>query len=259
MSPKAISRNRHLMILDILAKKKKVNVNELSKEFEISPVTVRRDLDFLDSRGLLVRTHGGATVKAVVEASIPEKDFVEKGVSNTEEKLRICKKALEIIGEDEILFVNSGSTTLFFIESIKGIRARVFTNNARAVSCKHDSSVELVILGGEYRKQSQSFVGFITLQSLQDINSTHTILGTNGISLAKGLTTTVLQECAVNQAMIQNTKGKVIILADYSKIEKVSNFVIAPLEKVDILITDSRCPQDIIEKYQAHGIEVLIA
>lgn len=259
MSAKAISYNRHLKILDHLAHKGKVRVDELSEYLDVSPVTIRRDLDILDKKGLLSRTHGGAaSIKAPI-GIVPEKNFLEKGIINTEEKRRIAEKAVSLVADDEILYVNSGSTVLFFIEAIKGIRARIFTNNAQAISCKRDPQVELVILGGEYREQSQSFVGIMTLQVLQDINSTHTILGTNGISLDKGLTTSVIQECSINQNMIANTNGKVIVLADYSKIGRVSNFVSAPLEKIDILVTDSKCPPEMADQFRARGIEVIIA
>ena len=259
MSTKAISYNRHLQILDLIAHKGRVRVDELSDHLEVSPVTIRRDLDLLDQKGLLSRTHGGAMAVKTPIGTVPEKNFLEKGIINTDEKRRIAEKAISLIDDDEILYINSGSTVLFFIEAIKDRHARIFTNNAQAIACKRDPRVELVILGGEYRELSQSFVGIITLQVLQDINSTHTILGTNGISLDKGLTTSVIQECSINQAMIQNTNGKVIVLADYSKLGRVSNFVSAPLESIDILVTDSKCPPEVADQYRARGLEVIIA
>jgi DeoR/GlpR family transcriptional regulator of sugar metabolism len=256
---KTIPHNRHIQILDVLSKQGRADVTELSNILRVSPVTIRRDLDFLDNQGFLIRTHGGATVDKAVNNLLPERVFAEKDIANSEEKHAICKKAMSLIHPDDTLFVNSGSTALWFIKTLHGIRAKIFTNNARAIGCRYDPSIELMLLGGEYREQSQSFVGFITLQGLEGINSTHTILGTNGISVEKGLTTTVLSECAVNQAMIKNTKGKVIVLADHSKVGYVSNFVSAPLDSVDVLVTDSGCKPEILEQFKDYGIEVLVA
>ncbi len=245
--------------MDLLAHSGKVRVEELSEYLGVSQVTVRRDLDILDRKGLLSRTHGGADRIMAPSGILPEKNFLEKGVINTEEKHRIAERAVELIEDDEIVYLNSGSTVLFFIEAIRNKKARIFTNNAQSISCKRDPLVELMVLGGEYREQSQSYIGILTLQVIQDINSTHTILGTNGISLEKGLTTSVIQECSINQAMIANTNGKVIVLADYSKIGRVSNFISAPLEKIDILVTDSKCPPSMADKFRERGIEVIIA
>lgn len=259
MTARTISYNRHLKIMDILDKKGKIRVDELSRELDVSPVTIRRDLDHLNKKGLLSRTHGGAISIDTAINVMPEKNFQEKGIINTAEKRRIAEKAVELIAEDEIIFVNSGSTVLFFVEAIQGKNARIITNNAGAITCSRDPHVELLILGGEYREQSRSFVGIITLDVLQDINSTHTILGINGVSLERGLTTSVLQECSVNQTMISNTNGKVIVLADYSKIGRISNFVTASLDSIDILITDSKAPKEILEQLEERGIQVIIA
>ncbi|MDH7483686.1 MAG: DeoR/GlpR transcriptional regulator, partial [Spirochaetales bacterium] len=92
-----------------------------------------------------------------------------------------------------------------------------------------------------------------------NVYADHTILGTNGISLEKGLTTSVYQECSINQAMIEHTHGKVIVLADSSKMGKVANFISSGLSKVDIVITDEDCPKEYRDGLHALGLEVIIA
>ncbi len=124
---------------------------------------------------------------------------------------------------------------------------------------KLDPSIDLMMLGGEYRAQSRSLVGEFALNTLKDIWSNHTFLGTNGVSIERGLTTSVYQECSVNQAMVRNTHGKVIVLADYSKMDKVSNFVSSPLSSVDIIVTDDKCPPEFARRLRDEGIEVIIA
>ncbi len=259
MQISTIASNRHVKILDILSKEGKVRVDTLSDLFDVAPITIRRDLDYLDSQKLLIRTHGGATRIDAGPTIIPEENFSEKGISHTFEKQRIAQKAAELIEDDAILYVNSGSTVLYFIQALKDKHIRIITNNAGAIGIKKDPSIEMVMLGGEYREKSRSFIGIITIENIQKINSTHTVLGINGFSLERGLMTSVLQECTVNQAMIQNTNGNVIVLADHSKIGKVSNFATATLDKVDILVTDDQAPKEIIAELEKAGITVIIA
>jgi DeoR family fructose operon transcriptional repressor len=259
MAGSSIVNERRVRILGLLNEKKSVRVEELGEALGISLATVRRDLEYLNGKRLIVRRHGGAVPVASNSDLTPEKKLTEKDVINIEEKKAIARKAADLIQGNDILFMNAGSTVLFFLKELRGRRIKIITNNAAAISCEHDPLVELMILGGEYREQSQSLVGEFALTTIKNIYSTYTILGTNGVSLEQGLTTSVYQECAVNQAMINNTHEKVIVLADYSKIGKVSNFVSSPLSTVDILVTDDKCPASFIRSLEELGIQVLVA
>lgn len=254
----AIAKNRHLSILDLLDKQGNVKVEDLSVALSVSPVTIRRDLDYLNSKGVLIRTHGGASILQERKDSLIERKFIEKDIMNVYEKRKIAERAAELITDDATIFMNSGSTVLFFLRALRGKRVQVFTNNAAAISCERDPLVELFILGGHYRESSQSFVGEIAVNMMRGFFSDFTILSTNGISIDLGLTTSVQQECGINGAMIENTHGKVIALADSTKLGKSSNFVSSPLESVDILITDSKCPEAFKSELESRDIEVLV-
>ncbi len=258
MSVGSIAYNRHLRILDRLKEQGSVRVEELSELLHVSQVTVRRDLDYLNSKGFLTRTHGGAAALQQKYEIQPESGFNEKDVSYVQEKQRIAVKCAEIIAEHEIIFVNSGTTVLFFLQALQEKHVRVITNNAAVIEKKLDPRMEVMILGGEYREQSRSFVGEFAYNSLKNIYSSHTILGTNGVSIERGLTTTVYQECSINQSMIQNTHGKVIVLADHSKLGRISNFVSASLEDIDMLITDD-CTETMHRELEAQGVQVILA
>ncbi|MCY1151656.1 MAG: DeoR/GlpR family DNA-binding transcription regulator [Sphaerochaetaceae bacterium] len=258
MTKKPISYNRHLKILDILAERQKIKVEDLSKILDVSPVTIRRDLDFLDSQKLLIRTHGGASVLQEWEDYLPERAFQEKVDLNKDYKSRIAHKAVEMLKDNDTIFVNSGTTTLSFISEINK-KVHVITNNARAITNKVNPDIELMILGGEYREASQSLVGILTIENIQKINSNYTFLGVNGLYSDKGLMTSVLQECSVNNAMIKNTNDKIIVLADHSKIGRISNFVTAPCSVIDILITDELTSEEELSKFRDMGIEIIIA
>ncbi|HTX74202.1 MAG TPA: DeoR/GlpR family DNA-binding transcription regulator [Rectinemataceae bacterium] len=259
MASGSIVHDRQMRIIDMLRERGSARVEELSEALAVSQVTVRRDLDYLCRKGLLVRRHGGAAPVLPQTDILPERRLVDKGVINIAEKKRIAERAVQLISDEDILFMNSGSTVLFFLHALRHKKIRVITNNAAAIGAERDPAIELMILGGEYRDQSQSLVGEFALNTMRDIYSSNTILGTNGLSLDKGLTTSVYQECSINQAMIQNTHGKVIVLADYSKMGKVSNFVSSPLSSVQVVVTDDKCPEEFRKGLQDLGIEVLIA
>jgi DeoR family fructose operon transcriptional repressor len=259
MASSSIVNNRRMRILDILNERKSAKVAELSSELEVSLVTVRRDLDYLYGKGFLVRRHGGALPIRASADSVPEKKLEEKDDINIEEKSAIAERAAREVKDGDTLFMNSGSTVLLFLRALKGKRVKVITNNAAAIMAEHDPGIELLILGGEYREQSRSLVGEFALSTIKNIYSGCSFLGTNGLSLERGLTTSVYQECGINQAMIANTHERVIVLADYSKMGKVSNFVSAPLSSVDVVITDDKCPEDFRKGLEDLGIEVIIA
>jgi len=259
MASSTIVGMRRDRIMELLGEKGEASVEELSAALEVSEVTIRRDLDRLQASGLLVRRHGGALAAPPSPEILPEKVLAEKDITNIEEKRRIAAAAATLLSVDDILFMNSGSTILFFMRAIRDLRVRIITNNAAAIDQKLDPSIDLMMLGGEYRAQSRSLVGEFALNTLKDIWSNHTFLGTNGVSIERGLTTSVYQECSVNQAMVRNTHGKVIVLADYSKMDKISNFVSSPLSSVDIIVTDDKCPPEFARRLRDEGIEVIIA
>ncbi|TVR74852.1 MAG: DeoR/GlpR transcriptional regulator [Spirochaetaceae bacterium] len=259
MSIRSIAYNRHIHILDVLKEQGMVRVEDLSRDLGVSGVTIRRDLDYLNSKGLLLRTHGGANMAPARKDILQESEFNEKGTVNVPEKERIGARCADLIQTNDIVFLNSGSTAIFFLQALAGRKVKVITNNAAAIQSSLDPKVEVMYLGGEYREQSRSFVGEFALNTIRDIYSHYTVLGTNGISTERGITTTVYQECAINQAMIDNTHGKVIVIADHTKLGRVSNFVSAPLNVIDILVTDTLCPPEFREELESRGISVFLA
>lgn len=257
-----ISKTRKKQILELLRSKTTASVAELSEHCHVSPLTIRRDLDDLATQGLVLRIRGGAKLNIVPSGLLNqygEINFDNKSILNIKEKKQIGELATTLIEPDSIVFMNSGSTTLFFLQALHKIRAQILTNNAAAFSVSYDTAnLDLYSLGGEYRSQSKSFIGNMTINAIDTINSTYTILGTNGIDIQQGLSTSVYEECFTNQAMVEHTLKKVIVLADYSKFGVVSNFISIPLSKVDIIVTDNKCPKDYIVQLEQKKIDVII-
>jgi DeoR/GlpR family transcriptional regulator of sugar metabolism len=252
----AVINYRHKKILELLYQKNSVSSEDLAKEFGVSKITIRRDLDVLAAAKLLERTRGRA-----IALSNPrfEALFEEKGNIAKREKRLIGKYAASLVQERDTIFLNAGSTTIEVLRHIVGKRAQVVTNNAAAVGLEIDPGVELIMLGGEYRPQSKSLVGELTLMGIRRIFSSLTILGMNGISVKNGCTSAVYQETSVNAAMIENSNSRIIVVADHTKMNAVSSFLSCPLSKIDLIVTDWLCPASFLNELRESGLKVAVA
>ena len=247
-------RNR---ILNQLRTAGAVRVGDLSELLDVSEITIRRDLEQMELEGLLERTHGGAIFNQRIRL---EPLFSEKHRAHQAEKRQIGAAAARLVQDGDTLLVNSGSTTLQLLRHLNGKRdLKVITSNMSAFVEAQGAQMELLLVGGSYRAQSNSLVGPLALLSLQQVFAGKCFIGVDGVSLKYGMTTPNLQEAEVARTMIERTRGQVIILADHSKIGVVADFVTAPLDKVDILVTDSGIHPEYVDELRALGVEVVVA
>lgn len=255
VSNEIIPIERQNRILEIVDERGVIRVNELSRLFDVSVMTIRRDLMTLEEHGLLRRSHGGAVSRRRFQS---EPYFDQKDKRNRQEKEAIGQLAATLVEAGETILVNSGSTTLELLRHLPNIELRVVTSNAGAVSALSSSGIECIVLGGVYRKRSNSFVGGFAMQTLENVYGSKAFIGVDGLDLEAGLTTPHHQEAEIARKMIRRTRGEVIVLADSSKIGGVSPFVSTALDEVDIVITD----QGILDEYRTaleeRGISVLL-
>lgn len=249
----AVPNYRHKKILEMVYQRKSVSADELATEFGVSKVTIRRDLDTLAHDKLLERTRGGAM--SISDLGF-EEVFETKDHASKQEKSLIGRYLASQIADNETVFLNAGSTTLEVIRHIRGKKVRVVTNNAACLTLDLDPDIELILLGGDYRPQSRSLVGGLTIAALQSIYSSLTVLGINGISIKRGCTTAVQLETNVNRAMIENSSGRVVVVADHSKMNCVSSFLTCTLDRVDLLVTDAGTPAAFCDELEAAGLKV---
>jgi DeoR/GlpR family transcriptional regulator of sugar metabolism len=251
----AVTNYRHKKILELLYRKSRISAEELSEEFGVSKITIRRDLDALAAEKLLERTRGGAVVSSHpgLEAIFEEKDSLAK-----REKRMIGEYAASLVKEHDTLFLNAGSTTLEVLRHLKGKKVKVVTNNAAALTIDIDPDVELIMLGGEYRPQSKSLIGELTISGIRRIFSSLTILGINGISIKKGFTSAVYQETTVNGAMIDNSSSQIVVVADHSKMNTISSFLTCPLSRIDLVVTDRSSPGPFLDELREAGVKVTV-
>ncbi|MCP3967415.1 MAG: DeoR/GlpR transcriptional regulator [Lentisphaerae bacterium] len=245
-----IIKNRQDKIISLLMQSKELTVQRLSEELDVSVITIRRDLNDLAQKGFVDRKYGSATLK---------NNFF--GIKNTvfaEEKEIIGKYAASLVSEGDIVLMNSGSTVLHLLYSITQ-QTTVVTNNLAINFSKCNDNLDLIILGGEYRKKPRSLIGDITLQNLSNIHSSITFLGVNGIHPKHGLSTLIHQEVPANKQIIKQSNGKIYVIADHSKLGKISNFHTESIDKIDAIITDSKVSKSTIKQFNNLGTEVIVA
>jgi len=247
---------RQQRILEIADEHGVVRVNELSKLFAVSVMTIRRDLVTLEEQGLLRRSHGGAVSRRRFQR---ESNYDQKGKRNRSEKEAIGRLAATLIEPGETILVNSGSTTLELLRHLPEIELRVITSNAGAVSALMSSRIECIVLGGVYRHRSNSFVGAFAVQTLDNVYGSKAFIGVDGLDLEAGLTTPHHQEAEIARQMIRRTRGEVVILADSSKIGGVSPFITTSLDPIDIIITDTGIADEYRSALEERDIAVLLA
>ncbi len=252
-----IPAERHARILQLLKEKGVVRVDELSRDLEVSVITVRRDLASMENDGLLERTHGGAIS---TKFKINEPSYDDKGLLNVDSKYRIALKAVSLIEEGETVFVNSGSTTAIVIrELVKIPGLTVITNNVGALyNLDIPQESEIILTGGYYRPGTSCLVGEDAVARLEKVFPSSTILGVDGISFRKGLTSHNTHEASVSRKMIEQTSGRAIVVADSSKIGSLSLHSIAPLSRVDAVVTDRLPDPSVQQDFQSAGIDLIM-
>ncbi|QQO09909.1 DeoR/GlpR family DNA-binding transcription regulator [Breznakiella homolactica] len=251
-----IPSQRQDEILKILDTCEKVELSNLCKRLKATEMTVRRDLIHLEQKGLLERIRGGA---AKIKRINTETLFEKKNNTMKEEKKAIGRKVPELIENNDTLFMNSGSTVLQVAMNLKELALKIITNNPMLSMVTFNEKSSLVLLGGEFRAESHSIIGDQAMAMISQIYATKCIIGVDGLSLKYGLTNSTFVEASLNKKMIDQTRGKVIIVADHTKIGKVGPFLTAPIESMDILVTTKGFPEEYFEQLRSKGIKIIVA
>lgn len=247
---------RHQSILEELKNKKHVKVLDLCEHLDVSAVTIRKDLKLLEEKGLLYRTHGGASLE---NPYINERPIQEKEKLSTLEKSQIAEAAALLIRENDSIMIASGTTVQQLAKAIKPKgKLNVITASLYvALELINHDEVEVIQLGGNVRHSSSSVVGHYSEEILKNISCNQLFLGVDGIDLDYGFTTTSLEEAILNKQMISCAQ-RTIVLADSSKFGKRSFGKICGLEDVNEIITDEHLDSSIQDRLIEMGIKVTL-
>ena len=243
----AYVEERRNKILEIIKKDLEVKVEYLAKELEVSLITIRRDLQYLEDRKLLMRVYGGAVV-VQTEQTKQEELFLYRSL--------IAKYAAQFVDDKDTLFINTSSNALMMTKYITKNNVTVITNNGKAITSEHGQGVSIILTGGELRYPKEAMVGDFAIRNLQTVFAKKAFIGCSGVSGTAGVTTEIANEVKVNELMIHNATNGVYVLADHTKIGKNSSFTSASIEGVTHLITDEKAPEDLLEELRAKGVQI---
>jgi DeoR family transcriptional regulator of aga operon len=247
---------RYKYILESLNKDGFIKVADMAKMLEVTPVTIRKDLKYLEDKKLLYRTHGSASP---INPIAPELNVSEKEKMKKNEKERIAFAACSLIEENDSIIIASGSTVYTFAENIKPVNHLTVVTASLKVSILLNelNNVDVLQLGGAVRKNSVSVFGDYTARFFEDISCSKLFLGVDGIDLEFGITNSNIEESHLNKRMMQACL-KTIILADSSKFGRRGFGKVCNLDQVDVIITDSGISGSTAKLIEENGIELII-
>lgn len=244
-------QSRKQKILKIVEEKGEVEVKELALSIETSEITIRRDLAQMAADGLIFRTHGGAMSLSLTH--LPQ-SFEQKTVTNIEQKDYIARLAAQEIHDGDIIFMDCGSTVFRLCQFIKNKRIKVITNSLPVVYELSNTEVSINLVGGELDNQRQAIHGQIAIEHIRKYHANKAFLGVDGISVENGLTASSEKEAEITAAMSDNAQIT-YLLCDVSKIGRDRYLQFAPLDIIDVLITNEHT--ELINQFKEIGIRTI--
>ena len=253
------AEERQQAIADLLTQRGRLSVTELADRFTVTTETVRRDLSTLERAGIVRRVHGGAIPAAslsVLEIAVNERDQAQ-----SDQKDRVAEAAVAFLpANGGSVLLDAGTTTARLAGLLPlDVGYTIFTNAVPiAGRLAGRGNVDLHLLPGRVRRTTQAAVGEDTVAAISRLRTDVAFVGTNGLSIAHGLSTPDQSEAAAKNAMIRSAQ-RVVVLADSSKIGHESTVRFGDLEQVDVLITDDGLSAEDQATLKAHDIEVVVA
>ena len=254
------AQGRRSAILQQVREDSSVNVSQLSKQFGVSEVTIRKDLKILKERKLLVRVHGGAimSVRANKDES-EERNINFKSLVNSREKQAIGRAAAAHINDGDTILIDSGTTALEVAKNLDAFQdLTIITNSVTAMTeALKYKRFKVILLGGTVRESSNSTVGPLAESNLKLFYCDKLFLGVDSFSVDNGLSTPSVEEASTNQVMISRAR-EVIAVFDSSKVNKRALAFISSVDKINTVITDSHLPASVRSQLKSLRINVEI-
>jgi DeoR family transcriptional regulator of aga operon len=247
-------RRQH--ILSLIQNHGRVVVGELSRDLGISQITIRKDLEYLHTKGLIQRTHGGAL--RIQSSALFDPSVNEKQKQHAQEKQRIAAAAVKMVEEGQCVMLDSGTTTAAIAHELRRFSQLTVITNAMNIAADLTSTdLEVILIGGSLRKNSFSLVGPLAEDVLEEMHADILFLGVDGFDPEVGLTTPNFLESRVNRAMVKAAR-RVVAVCDSTKFKRRSLSRIVPPSAVHSVITDRDLPIETAEALRAQNIEVIL-
>jgi len=258
MSNHYFTAERQQSILKLLKEDNRLTVADLSAKFGVTPATIRRQLNEMEKNGLLMRTHGGAI--GVEEANL-EHSLEAKSVSRVEEKRIIARCARQYIHEGDVIILGGGTTILELARLLQDAKDLIIITDSlpAAMELYQNKDIEIQVCGGTVREKTGVIIGATALQYLQELRATKTFIGADSISIQHGITTPNRFEAEVESQLVRCGET-VFVLADSSKMDRITLTRQTALNELDYIITDSGISPAYIESLRENcDAKVVIA
>ena len=235
-----------------------VQVPDLAAKYDMSTVTIRKDLRFLEQQGIATRSYGGAMLKANVLIDT-EITIHRKQTLHALEKLSIGKAAAALVNSGDSIILDSGSTTIQVAAHLKDKEdLTIVTNGLNVVNeLSENEAINVMLLGGTLRRKNMSFFGSCAESTLKDLHVDKVFLGVDGFHMERGITTHFEAEALLNRIMCK-VATEIIVVTDSSKFEHVCLHKILEPSGITKVVTDQNIPSDYLEGLKRLGIEVVI-
>ena len=243
---RSIVNSRREKVLELVRENGDVTVNHLAEQFQVSPLTIRRDLQYLEDHKLLERFYGGARNSAETGKDLGEnkKQFRRE---------QIARYAASLVEDGDSIFINTSATALAMVKYITSRNVTIITNNGNIINEKNPSHATIILLGGELRYKKGAMVGDLAMNNLTQVTAKKSFIGCGGVCPDVGMTTELLNEVNLNQTMFERVTRASYILADSTKLGKRSSFVSCPPERIENIITDTDAPGDVVREFREKG------
>lgn len=248
--------SRMRAVSDLVRRLGVVSVGELAERFEVSEMTVRRDLQLLHERNVIERTHGGAVA---LERRLDEPPWVHRLGQHAEAKASIGEQAAASVADGSTVFLGSGTTTLAVAEALADRQHLTVVTNALPIASRLASTaLDVVVVGGFLRHREMSLIGHLAERVLDELRCDEVVMGMRGVDPDHGLTSEHLPELVTDQA-IMRISDRLTVVADASKLGHVAATRAGPIDAAARLVTDDGASPDLVAAIRSRGVEVELA
>ncbi len=244
-------------IASLLDQRGKLSLKQLNSYFpNVSEMTLRRDLLYLEKKNRVVRIRGGAMSVNEIKKVSGEK-YTQKTVIHTDEKREIAQKAASLIEEGNSLFLDGGTTAMYFAKEMPDVLCHIFTNGiAVAMELAQKKNVQVTLIGGQLLKENLSTASPVAKAYLERTNFSFALISASAFTVENGFSCSSQIESDLLQ-MIRNKAAALYMMLDSSKIGKINPYTFARIEDIDVLITDDEFPESVKEEFKKRNIVVM--
>ena len=254
-----VAEQRQQQILQLIEEQGSIRISNLGHNFNVTDMTIRRDIDYLSELGLVRRVHGGAVSENDQRINLAT-TFLKRNTEYKSEKERIGVKAQEYVRDGTTIIIDGGSTNVLFARNIDPrVHLKIITHALNiAWILSENENHEIFVPGGLLNRLTMTFNGPEVENIYRELNADVLFIAASGISLENGLTDPTWLDTSIKKAMIRSSR-KVILLIDSHKFDLISSRTFASIDQVDLIITDSSIDREIHERYCSTGIDIILA